>query len=67
MLKFVDIPAIGKQYNDKFHAFQISKIKYGQIQDKTNGAIWSFELNMVLNTKIIILAAIVQKLWHKTH
>ena len=38
-LKFEDIPAIGKEDNAQFHAFQRSEIKYGQIQSKMNGAI----------------------------
>ena len=38
MLKFEDIPAIGKQDNDQFHAAQRSKIS-GQKKDKTSDAI----------------------------
>ena len=68
MWKIEVISAIGKQDNDQFHTFQRWEIKHGQIQDEMNGAIWFLDPeNMVLDTKIIILSALVQKLWPKTH
>ena len=50
------------------HAFQWWEIKHGQIQDEMNGTIWFLDpQNIVLDTKIIILCALVQELWPKTH
>ena len=67
MWKIEVIFAIGKEGNDQFHAFQRWEIKHGQIQDEMNGTIWFLDPeNMVLDTKIIILSALVQKLWPKT-
>ena len=34
MWKFEDIPAIDKQYNNQFHAFQRWEINHGQITQK---------------------------------
>ena len=60
MWKIEVIFAIGKQDNDQFHAFQRWEIKHGQIQDEMNGTIWFLDPeNMVLDTKIIILSALV--------
>ena len=43
------------------------EIKNGQIQDEMNGTIRFLDPeNLVLDTKIIILSALVQKLWPKT-
>ena len=39
MGKFEDTPAIGKQDNDQFDAYQRWEIKHGQIQEELNGAI----------------------------
>ena len=62
------MPAIGKQDNDRFHAYQRWEIKHGQIQEETNSAIWFLDAkNIVLDTLIVILCALVQKLWPKTH
>ena len=67
MWKIEVIPESGKQNNDQFHAFQRWEIKHGQIQDEMNDTIWFLDPeNMVLDTKIIILSALVQKLWPKT-
>ena len=50
-----------------FMLFKDENIKHGQIQDEMNGTIWFLDPeNMVLDTKIIILSALVQKLWPKT-
>ena len=50
------------------HAFQWWEIKHGQIQDEMNGTIRFLDpQNIVLDTKIIILCALVQELWPKTH
>ena len=68
MWKFEDIPALGKQDNDQLHAFQRWEIKHGQVQGEMNGAIWTLDpKNIILDTKIIILCALVQKLWLKMH
>ena len=46
------------------HAFQWWEIKHGQIQDEMDGTIWFLDpQNIVLDTKIIILYALVQELW----
>ena len=52
-----------------FMAFKDKRlIKHGQMQHKVNSAIWFLDpKDMVLETKIIILAALVQQLWPKTH
>ena len=56
MWKYEDIPAISKQDNYQFHAFERRSIKYGQIQEKMNGTIWFLDpQNIVLDIKIIIL------------
>ena len=60
MWKFEDIPAIDGQDNHQLHAFQRWDIKQGQIHDKMNGPIWFLHpKNIVLDTKIIILCALV--------
>ena len=63
MLKNEVISAIGKQDNDQFHAFQRWEIRHSQIQDEINGTIWFLDPK---NIKIIILSALVKKLWPKT-
>ena len=68
MWKLEHIPAIGKQNNNPFHAYQKWEIKHGQIQEEMNSTIRFFDpQNIVLDTKIIILCALVQKLSPKTH
>ena len=48
--------------------YQKWEIKHGQIQEEMNSTIRYFDTqNIVLDTKIIILCALVQKLWPKTH
>ena len=67
MWKLEHIPAIGKQDNDQFHVYQRCEIKHGQIQEEMISAIQLLDpKNIVLDTKIIILCALVQKLWLKT-
>ena len=52
---------------NNFMLFKDEEIKHGQIQDEKNGTIWFLDPeNIVLDTKIIILSTLVQKLWPKT-
>ena len=68
MWKLEHISAIGKQGNDPFQAYQKWEIKHDQIQEEMNSTVRFFDpQNIVLDTKVIILCVLVQKLWPTMH